>query len=246
MKKPSRTLTLFMLALVVVMSWAAAASASESIDSNDWRFKLGLYFWGASIGGQATAGDDIDVDFDDILDSLNFAFMGVGEIGKGRWSLTADVIYLDAEDSSEVMPGVKADLNLTNWVVTPFVSYNAVDNKGFRLDILGGARFLYMDTELKIELDPILQAGDSDENWDGIVGIRGGIDLNKHWYLPYHFDIGAGNSDLTFQAYGGIGYRFKHLDVVVAYRYLSWDFDDYMGVDDLHFQGPMAGLKFRF
>lgn len=246
MKRPKRLIKVFMAMLMLVVFSVGVSIASESTRDNDWRFDFGLYFWGASVGGQATSGEDIDVDLDDILDSLELAFMGVAEVGKGKWSLTADAIYLDIEDSAEVDPGVKAEVALINWVVTPFVSYTAVDHKRIRLNILGGARYLYMDTDLKLNVDPVVKASDSESNWDGIIGIRGGVYLTKHWYIPYHLDIGTGDSDLTWQAYGGIGYQFKHIDLVVAYRYLSWDFDDNMGIDDMYFHGPMAGIKFRF
>jgi hypothetical protein len=34
--------------------------------------------------------------------------------------------------------------------------------------------------------------------WDGIVGIRGKVTLNEKWYLPYHLDVGTGNSEVTY------------------------------------------------
>jgi len=49
--------------------------------------------------------------------------------------------------------------------------------------------------------------------WDVVIGVRGHANLNRQWYLPYQLDIGAGQSDLTWQAAGGIGYRFDWGDV---------------------------------
>lgn len=44
----------------------------------------------------------------------------------------------------------------------------------------------------------------------------------------------------------GLGYQFKHFDIVAGYRYLEWDFDDSPVFDDLNFNGPYAGIKFLF
>jgi len=50
------------------------------------------------------------------------------------------------------------------------------------------------------------RAEDSGSNWDAIVGARGAVDLTEKWHLFGYLDIGAGDSDLTWQAMAGIGY----------------------------------------
>ena len=99
---------------------------------------------------QSSSGSDIDVAAGDILSSVEFAFMGTVGASKGKWSLAADVIYLNAEDGDTIAPGLNADVELTNWVITPVVGYNLVDTGRSRLDILGGARYLYIKADLTI------------------------------------------------------------------------------------------------
>ena len=65
-------------------------------------------------------------------------------------------------------------------------------------------------------------------------------------YMPLYLDIGTGNSDLTWQAAGGLGYRFGLCDLVAGYRYLSWDFKDSSPIKDMNLSGPYIGLKFIF
>ena len=86
----------------------------------------------------------------------------------------------------------------------------------------------------------------SGSNWDGMIGVRGEVLLNSNWFIPYHLDIGAGDSDFTWQAFAGLGYRFKHFDLLVGYRYLSWEFEDNAALDDLNLSGVGAGIKFYF
>jgi len=82
--------------------------------------------------------------------------------------------------------------------------------------------------------------------WDGIVGLRGRTALSDKWYLTYHADIGAGDSDLTWQALVGLNYRFSKVDAAFRYRYLKWEFDDNDTFDDLDLSGPYAGARFSF
>ena len=229
--------------LILVVCSVGTVSAEESAVDETWKFDAEIYFWGASIGGKSASGSDVDVELDDILDNLKFAAMGVAAVRKGKWSLNTDVIYLTTEENSTVASGVRASVDLYNWVVTPFVGYKLVDTDRIDLDILGGARYLYLKAELEVGA---ARAEDSGGNWDGIIGVRGDVNLTDKWFLPYHFDIGTGESQVTWQAFGGIGYRFKWFDVAVAYRYLSWDFDDNKAVDDLYLHGPFAGVRFSF
>jgi opacity protein-like surface antigen len=55
------------------------------------------------------------------------------------------------------------------------------------------------------------------------------------------------SSDLTYQIYGGIGYRFKEwFSAELGYRVLDVDYDDDGFVYDLTMHGPMAGFRFQF
>ncbi len=61
-------------------------------------------------------------------------------------------------------------------------------------------------------------------------------------------DIGAGESEFTWQATAGVGYRAGDtVDVALVYRHLEWDIDDSARViDDIDFSGPTLGVIFRW
>ena len=82
--------------------------------------------------------------------------------------------------------------------------------------------------------------------WDGVIGVKGGVNITPKWYLPYYLDVGTGQSDLTWQALGGIGYRFKWVDLVLAYRHIQWDFNSDSAFKDMSFSGPALGGVFKF
>lgn len=242
MKKTKSYGLLILAVMTLVLCFRVIPSAAESTPDDNWEFMAELYLWGASIGGDSASGSDIDIDFDDLLDDLEMGFMGAFAARKGRWAFVADVIYLDVKDSESPM-GIPTSVELTGWVLTPIVMYNLVDTEQGSLNVLAGARYLYLDSDLRVGAAGIDDSGDV---WDGIIGIRGRYNMSKKWYLTGHVDIGTGDSDFTWQALAAIGYKFNRFDVVAGYRYLAWNFDDNKVFDDLNFSGPMIGVKFAF
>jgi len=205
----------------------------------DWEFEVVPYMWAAGIGGTTASGGDIDIGFDDILDNLDIALMSTFEARKGKWSFLTDVIYMDLDNDSSTL-----DVGMQSWIVTPALGYNLIREENFKLDILGGARFLWLKAEVQPAGGPRLS--DSGDVWDGIVGLKGELNLSKNWSMPFCLDVGAGNSNSTWQAMGGLAYKLKKCDVLMGYRYLDWDFDDNNVFSDLNISGPYAGIKIPF
>ena len=140
---------------------------------------------------------------------------------------------------------------MASWIVTLAGGYAAVKSEGAVLSVIFGARYLDLDAHLEFDInglkEPFSGAG---HVWDGIVGMRGRVDLSKRWYFSNYLDMGTGASDFTWQALPGFAYQFKLLDVAFGYRYLDWSFDENdpggETFADLDVGGPYAGVKFKF
>lgn len=252
----------FMLATALPVATVAGS------DSDQWTYDATIYLWGAGIKGTTPTGGDIDMSFSDILKDLDMTFMGGFGAHKGKWSLLADVIYMDLSQSDSgketipVLDGavtitktVDTDVGMKAWITTFGAGYNVIDNERATVDLLGGARYVNLDVDIKLKLTLAgeelqtsrkAKVSESDNVWDGIVGVRGKYKINDKWYLPYYADIGTGSSDLTWQAMAGVGYQFKWGDVLLAYRYLDYNFDSDFILDDLNISGPALGARFRF
>ncbi len=118
---------------------------------------------------------------------------------------------------------------------------------------MAGARYFSLDVSADLQIDgplppslPSANLAQSVELWDAVVGIKGAYRVNENWFLPYHFDIGAGDSDLTWQALAGVGYSYGWGDVLLVYRHLNYDQDDSGLVQDLEFSGPAIAINFNF
>ncbi len=238
----------------LLMALAMPVDAADTSTSGTWQFAGEAYLWGASIGGTSAAGDDIDIGFDDLIDNLDIALMARLNARKNKWSLLADIVYLDVEDNQRSTANLigrpiqtDIDVALEGWIVTAAGGYSLIETHKYSLDLLGGARYLWLEADLEFDLGAIRQTyTDSGHVWDGIVGMFGKAELADKWYLTGYLDAGAGDSDFTWQAEVGLNYRFRKVDAVVGYRYLDWDFDDNDTFDDLNLSGPYAGVKFLF
>jgi hypothetical protein len=186
----------------------APALAEESAQSDDWQYAATLYLWGAGINGQTARGSDVNVNFKTLIDNLNMAFMGAFEARKDKWSMLADVIYLNVEANNSgkvalpVAPDVDVDMNAsvetTGWVLDFIGGYHLWQTPEASLDLLAGARYLdlKLDFSLGLAAGPYTRQRDrsaSDSVWDGVIGVKGHFHLNPDVFVPYYVDVGAGN-----------------------------------------------------
>jgi len=245
---------LYMLSVVfLALSLTVQAEAQET--DSDWQFAAELYLWYTTIGGSAAEGGDLEIEADDLIDALNMTFMGNIAAKKNRWGIMVDALYLNASDNQNTLvdsTGVNVDVELDGWVVNPMAGYLVVDSDIFFMNLVAGARYLSLSTDVDLRnADPggapfNVGLSESGSNWDAMIGVRGELSLNSEWFVPYHVDIGTGDSDFTWQVFAGLGYRFKSFDVLIGYRYLYWDFEDNAALDDLDISGFGAGIRFYF
>jgi opacity protein-like surface antigen len=259
-----KSLALFVFVfLMLVTVMPASVAAEETAQKDGWQFGGNLYMCMPTIGGKTPSGDKIEIEFNDILKNLEFTYMGGVEARNGRWHITTDVIYLklkqenDGKVTAPVGPGevdlkVDATVKLQSWIVTPAIGYSFIDTEKVRMEVLAGARYLWLKPELDLDITGPLKPrnkkiSDSGDVWDGIIGIRGNVNLDKNWYVPYYVDIGTGDSNLTWQWMAGFGVKVsKVVDVVAGWRYLYWKFDENKVLDKLYINGPLVGVKFQF
>lgn len=252
----------------LLLATALSVTAAAASGSDQWEYEAMIYLWGAGMDATTQTGGDIDISFSDILDDLELAFMGTLGARKGQWSLLADAVYLDISQDgggSETIPilggavdiarTVDVDIEMKAWLTTFGAGYNVVNNERVTLDLVGGARYFWVDVDQKLDLIRNgvsmqtlrqVKVSDSQDVWDGIAGIRGQVNLNNNWYLPYYADVGTGDSQSTWQAMAGVGYNFKWGDVLLAYRYLDYEFDSDFLIEEITVGGPVLGARFRF
>ena len=262
------------VAVLATTSLTLPRTAAAQVDDN-WRFDAVIYGYFPAIGGSSAfppgqGGSSIDVDSDKIINALKFAFMGTFAARKGQWGFLTDVLYMDLGGSKsqtrdltighvQLPLGVTANANLdvkgTIWELAG--TYRLSGDPVSTVDLVAGARMIeYKQTlgwEFSADLGPLqpTRTGSSEvkvTNWDAIVGVKGrfAFGANREWFVPYYADIGTGDSDLTWQAFGGLGYAFQWGDVVAGWRYIDYDFKSGKRLEDANFNGPMVGVAFHW
>ena len=263
-------------AAVSITPAPAAAQSPTPWRAGTWRFAGTLYLYGPSIDAsfafpKRSGTGNIVVDAGDIFDDLNGAFMGAFEANNGQWGVFTDFLYVDVSGSKsgtrnfsiggvDVPASVTADLDLgikgSAWTIAG--EWRLQSTREATVDVLLGARYLDVRPRVSFGLNgdvasiPTASRGGSFEikarNWDAIVGLKARYAFGDRlqWYVPLYADIGAGDSELTWQAAAGLGYSFGWGDVVGAWRYLRYDLKSDQAVQDLSFNGPMIGVTFRW
>jgi len=247
---------------ILVLLFFCCTHYAAAQETDTWQNELTIYGWLSDVGGivqmpgPVGASSDFTVDVSDIISNLNMIFMGDWVSKKGKWSFIADVVYMDVGDSvnQTVTPGssgvpvnASLDLDISTWLLEGAVGYDVVQTDRTNLAVVGGVRYLTIDVDVKAGFQgPGIEQSESDGLLDGIVGVSGSYSFNENWYLPYHADIGIGGSDLSWQLFAAIGYRFSWGDIRLGYRYLSYDLGDDAVMQDMDLSGPVLGVGFRF
>src|SRR6478672_9396108 len=112
------------------------ALADESSDG--WHVSLSPYLWLTGVSGDLTApfplpGRDVDVDFGDLVDHLDGAFMGKGEVRYDRFGVLGDLLYLkvsgtNAHDPAS-LPNIDTKLKLSVTGATVAGFYRVYDTE---------------------------------------------------------------------------------------------------------------------
>jgi opacity protein-like surface antigen len=248
-----------LLTAVTAFAGTTAPSLAEpqlvTTTDSGWRVSTSMYIWTTRLDGDMTFQGKtvpVDVPFDKIFDNLKFTFMGLVEVGKGRWSFMSDLFYAKLEPSVSTSRA-NFDSQIEQFIGNFAVFYNIVENPTTRLDAFAGARVNWMETDVKVR-GKVLGFVDFDESgektWiDPIIGFRVHHDLNDKWFVRALADIGGFgvSSDLTWQAMTAVGYRVsEHGSVALGYRAISTDYTNGGTTYDVTSHGLLLGYEYKF
>jgi opacity protein-like surface antigen len=117
------------------------------------------------------------------------------------------------------------------------------------VSLYAGARLNWLDVSASLNrVDGGVVNNSGDEYWnDAIVGVRFRQHLRGPWFLRLTGDIGAGDSDLTWQALGILEYQLReNLSVGLGYRWVDTDYKNAGFTYDVQASGLVLGVEKRF
>lgn len=239
---------------------AALASPVSAVAEDKWDYTATLYGWfpGVSTTVETPVGTvESEVGFDEILETLDIAFLGALEARKGRVSLIGDLQYFDVGVEAEAPRGVpfrEAEVDSKMALISAYATYALFDSDNVRFDVGAGLR--YVDASIETHLigqgtNPNASFS-RDGGWtDALIVARARRQFNDRWHGVAYADVGGfgigDSSDLTWQAFAGGGYRFSETwSAVGGYRHLSIEraFDNFDVKTEV--SGPFLGFQVSF
>ena len=243
--------------LAGIVQVAAAQSSAYDEDSPGWGFQVAPYFLFPHMNGQTSIrGQAVDVDVGpgDIFENLDFGAMLYLEMANRDWAISLDGMYMNL-GANGTTPDTERDaevdmkqLGITAAGMWRAESFAEVGIGGRFNSIEGGIVVAPGDVVL-----PGLDVSDSRTWFDPLLVIRRTAPFESKWRLGIRGDVGGFGigSDLTWQVFPFVGYRFSKLfEVGAGYRALSVKYDtgsgdDYFLYDMITF-GPQLGISFHF
>ena len=222
-----------------------------------WQGTVYFYGWMSAMSGETAFYDlppvDFGITFEEFFESLNFFFMGFGELRRGRFGIATDFFYSDvSSDVAGPLGILDADLSSKLLISTVMAEYRVWEQDKSSVDVMAGARLWRLDSELDVKVGDGIFTDDVElvNTWvDPMIGVKTRLQGNSPFYLSGWAMIGGfgAASKIDWDVFGGVGYEFrKKMSILVGYRAIGVDYEG----DDLIFNviqhGPMVGSVIDF
>ena len=191
-----------------------------------------------------------------VVTDLMYVDLGAGSSRVG--SVNPAALPSNPVSSTQNLSG-DSTLQATIWTLG--AGYTLASGNWGNVDALAGFRLLALDarTNYGLTVDIAGPRGNgvslarngrlsgNDDIWNGIVGLRGRLLIGESgFFVPYYADIGAGDSNLTWQVFSGIGYQSGWAGVQLGYRYMSFDQGSGSLVETLSMGGAYLAVNVTF
>lgn len=230
--------------------WGLLASTSPALADSSGMDWLGIvYVWGTDISVDAEHAT-IDVDFSDVVDKLEMAFLGHVEAQADDFGGFVDVVFLGVGDnSSREFVDLNSDLDMTLMDLAAVWSPAAERFSG--IEAFGGLR--YIDVDFDLVVDPVPPAlptartGINQDYSDFLAGARYAAPISDHWRLVFSGDLSGGDTEGTWSLSGYGVYRNGPHHLYLGYRHLDVELEAGDGRRIRQtFSGPAVGYGFAF
>ena len=213
-------------------------------DANSWTWRIAPYIWMTDIDGTVkgkNAEVDFNVDFNDIWDNLGGAGLLLVEANKGQFAVLSDLIYLNLSLDGKTPTGADADAEVDTFIGDLVGLYRISPTSPFEIGL--GARY----ASIQNDLDVGVNSADVDRDTiDGFAAGRATFAFATRWTASVYGDIGAGNSDLTWQAAALLRWQSGNWGLGGGYRALGYEVDDGSKELDFTIHGFVFGAEFQF
>ena len=269
--------TLIVAACMMGFAASPAKADNPDYWDGDWHGSIQPYGWLPGISASARYqlpdnGGTVEQKSDkNIFDYLSGALMVDGTLRKGNWGLYGDLdwVKFTGEKGRFTNIGgtrIGANANLdTEWgvkggMVNLAGLYSMAHGQQGFIDLLFGMRYLWIKGNLdwnfnltgnggRVDIANSGHLNNQTHVTDAIIGIRGRWSpfADSNWFFPYYVDVGAGDSDHTYEAMIGVAYGFHWGDIALNYRDVEYkESDSNKFLKKLELSGPALSFTWHF
>ena len=254
------------IVIATTLSIALFLAGVPGAHAGEWEWEVVPYIWAPDIGVDISL-NETDIlsttfEFSDMVDKVDLAGLVHFEGRTGRGGFFVDVVYLSLSDdqtssgSGPIPAGTRTDAELEQLLGETGGIFRLTSD-GPEFDLLFGVRVTDVSFDASFDFPDTSLIADrsrtSEETLlDGFVGLRFSADFAKRWLWSIRGDVGAGDTDLTWQGVLTVGVKLgKSHDkaLYLGYRHLVYEFDaGSSGItgQELEFSGPAFGFGFSF
>jgi len=238
--------------------------------TDEWQFFIAPYLWFVGLNGDmAVNGQELQVnaDFGDIWDQLDFAFQIRVEAMKNNYFVFLDETYMKLSINQDIKPETPLPIGAN---IDVGIKMNTLEfGGGYRLvapkpsvpvyfDLYAGGRWWIVDIDQSIKFNNLPdQDSDQNEKWlDLFVGVRLIALLSENIIATVRTDVGGFDfgfsSKFTWNIIANFGWDtgWHGFTPYIGWRTLYVDYQDGSGSDlfryNVWMNGVQAGLGFRF
>lgn len=238
-----------------------ALMSAGHAQADEWERRVGLTGYMFGMKGEAGAkglSADVDLSIQDVVSNLDGALTLYTDGTNGSWGYWGSFEYIRIEDDAAkvgnlvaIGPGtkIKGDFQTETTILDGGFSYNINES----VELIGGLRYWRLDNEITAAIsigDNLGRAKDvsgSESVLDGFIGTRVKLQLSENWSSMLRFDLGAGDSDSTYQAMAMMNYHINdNWTTSFGYRYLSLDYENNGFIFDMENQGIQIAVLYTF
>lgn len=239
------------LTTLSAMTLFSSGTAMAQHDDDSF-FRVTPYLWMLGIDGQtAVLGQnaDVEAEFSDLLDALNFALMVSMEWNRGNGFVYLDPMFSALEINFETPGPLPLGGTVESDMIIADLGAGYEINDTF--DIYAGVR--YFDNDITVTPNTIPTPASIGDDWtDFLLGFRVHTELGEKWSVAGKADVAvAGDSDSAYYLQFIFMRHFgenKHLDI--GWRHYDVDFESGSGASrflwDIEHTGPIVGFSWEF
>lgn len=222
------------------------ADDGEAFSDDQWHFTAVPYMWLPTIKTWID-GASSTVHQGDLLDDLDFAYMGYLEARYQRWGVSLDSVYFRISDSFDPVPRVYGKVKVRQSLYQLQGFYRLGDENTF-VDLTAGSRWIAISGALRLNG---VTVGRRRLDWfEPVVGFKGSHRLNDKWAVGVKADVGGFGlgeaAAITYQGIADVAYQMSDtVGLLMGYRYVFIDQDPNFAFKQ-RVAGPMVGMTIRF